>query len=1074
MKKLKLILGVFCSVAFSIYGYSSTVSITEITKLDTTATMEISKETQTIEVSGTVSDTEGPLPGVNILVKGSSKGTQTDFDGNFSISVENEKAVLIFSYVGYKTQEITVGNKTSINVILEADIAGLDEVVVVGYSTKTRGELTGSVSTIGSEAIEQSSSKDVAKSLAGRASGLIISDRGGYPGAGNGAGGNTNDDATTILIRGKSTLGNNSPLILIDGIPSGSFSQLAPQDIASLTVLKDGAAAIYGSRAANGVILITTKRGKSGKPKINFSSTLNFSSFTVRPSLMSSEQFAIYRNEIAERNGDALPFTQEEINNYASGSDPLNFPNTDWVDLTFADTAPESRNSLSISGGTENVKYFVSGDFIDQKGMYRSRDLGFKQHQLRTNIDVNITDNFKFGVDVAGRFGKTEEPGVNDSNIYKLIFTIPPTEIGVYPNGLPARGGDEGNPVITSSNASGFVKTISNTLTSRFTVDWGLDSLLEGLSVKGFAGLRRLNNDTKSWYTPWTYYVPDGSGGFDTAIGSNQQGTLRTLRESFWKFDEQIYNARLHYSNVFGDHSVNAFIGMERLNSNTRNFFAEKRGGFPDPGNGELFQGSTENQASNGSSSEFARQDYFGSLSYDFQKKYFIDLTIRHDGSSNFGPGNRFGTFPSVAVSWALHKESFMENISWLDALKIRASWSEMGNDRIGPNQFLSLFDYGTDNGTANPLNAPIPNYYVFGENGTFSNAYRLARIANPDITWETADMKNLGFNFSLFGNRLNGDINYFYQKRSGILITRGAEIPDFIGLTGNQLPAENLGVTKNFGFEFELSWADRIGKVDYNIGANFSQARNEVVFLAEPANVSPFLKREGRPIDSYIVYPTAGIFRDQAQVDATDVKLDGTVEGEPIYLDTDDDGSIGAGDRVRTDTSNIPEIQYGIYGGLNYQGFNFNFLLQGQAEAETLVFFDQDGAKPDFVFNNRWTPNNRNASYPRAFAPGDQYSGVQSEGPTSDVNAGFQGADLYYQDASFLRLKEVELGYTLTKEKIKLGDLKIFVRGFNLLTMFSDIYDMGLDPEATGYNNFRSATYTPLKTYTVGLNFSF
>ncbi|WP_246146921.1 SusC/RagA family TonB-linked outer membrane protein [Seonamhaeicola marinus] len=1037
---------------------------------DTDNTIKTNKPVQEITVSGTVSDASGPLPGVNIVVKGTSQGTQTDFDGNYSLSVDSN-ATLVFSFLGYKTKEVAVGGNAKVDVILEEDVAGLDEVVVVGYSTKKRGELTGSVSTIQSEAIEQSSSKDIAKSLAGRASGLIISDRGGYPGAGNGQPGNTDDDATTILIRGKSTLGNNAPLILIDGIPQASFSQLAPQDIASLTVLKDGAAAIYGSRAANGVILITTKRGKSGKPKINFSTSYNVSSFTRQPKLMSSAQWATYQNEIAGYEGNALPYSEADIAAYASGDDPINFPSTDWADLTFADSSPESRTSLSISGGTDKVKYFVSGDFQDQKGMYRSGALKFKQHQIRSNIDINLTDDFKLGVDISGRFGNTRQPGVDDNNIYKLIFNTVPIEVGRYPNGLPARGSDEGNPILTSSNESGFVKTISNNLQGRFSIDYNLNKLVDGLSVKGFAGVRRLNTDTKNWYSPWTYYELVGDE-YEPRIGSNQRGTNRILRESFWKFDEQIYNIRLHYSNSFGDHSVSAFVGHERLNSNTRQFFAEKTGGFPNPATGELFQGNNDDrQLSSGQSSEFARQDYFGSFSYDFKKKYFIDFTIRHDGSSNFGPGKRFGTFPSVALSWELGKEAFLENVDWITSLKLRGSWSEMGNDRIGANQFLSLYNYGSTN-----LNTAFPNYYVFGDGGNFYNTYTLSRIANTDVTWETAEMKNVGLNFSLFDGRLNGDINYFFQDRSGILVNRSGNIPAFVGLQNSQIPPENIGATKNYGWEFELSWADQLNdNFSYNLGANFSQAKNEVISLPEGDNISPLMRQQGLPIDSYIMYRTNGVFRDQAQIDATDVKLGNPQPGDINYVDSNGDGAINAEDRVRVASSNIPQIQYGIYGGFNYKALSFNFLLQGQAEAETLVYFaETPGAVPEFVFNNRWTPNNTNAAFPRAFAPGDAQNAPISEGPATATNSGFQGADLWYQDASFLRLKEVEIGYTLSKDKIGLGDLKLFVRGFNLLTMFSDIYDLGLDPEATGYNSFRNATYTPLKTYTVGLNFSF
>jgi TonB-linked SusC/RagA family outer membrane protein len=1015
-----------------------------------------SKDIPQQSISGVVSDANGPLPGVNVQIKGTTTGTVTDFDGKYTISINSKNAVLVFSYVGYTTKEVAAGTNTTVNIILEEDTAKLDEVVVVGYTTRKRGELTGSVSTINSAEIESTSNKDVAKSLAGKVSGLIISDRGGYPGS--------NDDIT-LLIRGKSTLGNNAPLILIDGITAGqgSFSQLSPQDIASISILKDGAAAIYGTRAANGVILVTTKRGKSGKPRINLSTTYSSASFSATPNLMSSSQFAIYNNEIAERKGQTLPYTQADINNFASGSDPLNFPNTDWSDLTFANSAPETRTSLSISGGSETVKYFVSGDVTDRKGMYASGDLGFKQNQIRSNLDIDITENFKIGVDLSGRFGKTTEPGVEASFIYKHIYTNEPTLVGLYPNGLPSGVGLENgaNPYVMSSNESGFVKRTDNDLRSRFSYDWDLNSLVEGLSFNGYAGVRRMNNDEKSWYTPWTVYAyDDTTGEYLASTGFSQRGNERILNESFWKFDETLLNATIRYATTFNeDHAVSGFIGYEQQTSKSRNFWAQRRG-FPTANHSELFAGSDEGQQSSGSSSEAATVSYFGSLSYDFMKKYFVDFTLRRDGSSNFGPGKRFGTFPGVALGWAINKESFMKNVSWLNALKLRASYAEMGNDRIAPFQYLTRYNYGGE------VNAARPNYYVFGVAGTSYNGYTSANVPNPDVTWETAFMKNIGLSFTVLNNRLSGDINYFHQKREGILVTRAEAIPDAAGLT---LPAENIGKVNNFGLELEMAWKDKIGKVDYNIGFNFTQAKNEVKYLAEAADTPDALKREGKPLDSYVIYPTGGIFRDQAQVDATAVKLAGTVEGEPYYLDTNDDGVINSKDRIRKFTSNVPEIQYGIAGGLNYENFNFNFLFQGQANAEMLVFFDQNGAKPDYVFNERWTPTNRNAMYPRSFGAGDAYSSNLSGNADN-----FEGADFWLRDASFLRLKEIELGYSFSKDKIKIGDLKVFVRGFNLLTMFSDVYKLGLDPEATGYNNFRDATYPSLKTYTFGVNFSF
>ena len=1013
-----------------------------------------------INVSGTITDAadNSPLIGVTVLIQGSSTGAITDIDGSYSISVPDANAVLAFSYTGYENQEIVVGDQRVIDLNMSTSSTALEEVVVVGYTTRKRGELTGSVSTVSNEDLERTPNKDLAKSLSGRVPGLIVNDRGGYPGS-------TDDDDITLLIRGKSTLGNNAPLILIDGIPAASFSHLSPADIESLSVLKDGAAAIYGARAANGVILITTKRGKSGKPEINFSSIYTQSTLSSIPKLMSSEQFAIYENESAERNNFVAPYTQEDINNYAAGTDPIRYPNTDWYDATFADYSPEWRNTISVSGGSDKVNYFVSGDHISQEGLYESGDLKFEQYQIRSNIDIWLHKTFKVGVDLSGRFGERNEPGVDDGFIYKHIYTNEPTEVVTYPNGLPGWGGENGaNPFIMASNESGNVKRIDNNLRSRLSFDWKLDWLTEGLSVNGYAGIRRWNTDTKDWYTPWTVYTfQEGTNEYVPQKGFQTTGSaVRTLRETFWKFDELMLNTTIRYDRSFGEHTVRGFVGTERFTSEQREFWAERRT-FPSDDRPELFAGSDEGQVSNGGSAEWARLNYFGSLSYDFNKKYFVDLTLRHDGSSNFGPGKRFGTFPGVAVAWSIGDEAFMDATdSWLDALKLRASWAIMGNDRIDPFQFLTRYNFGSDPSV--PGETTQPNYYVFGTNGTRLNGYASANVPNPDITWETADMRNIGLNFALLDYKLTGDINYFYQKREDILVARNASIPDAAGIT---LPQENLGKVDNFGWEFQLGWSDNIGDINYNFGANLTQAKNEIVFMDEAVDVPDALKQEGFPMDSYIVYPTAGIFRDQAQVDATAAKLDGTTEGEPIYVDTNGDGVIDAADRIRIYSSNVPEIQYGIFGGLSYKGFDFNFLLQGQAKAEMMVFFDQAGSKPEFVFTDRWTMDNRDASYPRAFVQGDPYSGLLNPDQA-------QGADIYIRDASFLRLKEIELGYTLTQDQVKFGNLRVFVRGFNVLTMFSEIHDLGLDPEAARYNNFRNSTYPSLKSYSVGVNLNF
>ena len=383
-----------------------------------------------------------------------------------------------------------------------------------------------------------------------------------------------------------------------------------------------------------------------------------------------------------------------------------------------------------------------------------------------------------------------------------------------------------------------------------------------------------------------------------------------------------------------------------------------------------------------------------------------------------------------------------------------------MGNDRIAGFQFLTKYAYG------GPENAPRPNYYFFGTNGTRYQGFASAETPNPDITWETAKMTNYGLNFTMFNYKLSADVNYFYQKREGILIQRNASIPDYVGLT---LPDENLGKVDNYGWEFQLGWNDEIGEVSYNLGVNYTLAQNEIVFMDEAENVPDQLKQEGFPMDSRVLYLTNGLFRDQEQVDAAAVKLAGTVEGEPYYIDTNEDGVISAGDRVRRHTSPIPQVQYGFLGGLSYRGFDFNFLFQGQAKADMLIAFEGIN-RPEFYFTERWTPENRDARYPRAYTTVTNYSGNQS----SDIGNP-EMADLFYHDASFLRLKEVELGYTFSKDRIKVGSARVFLRGMNLLTLFSDVFnDYGLDPEAGDYLDFRFSQYSGLKSYSMGVNLTF
>lgn len=1001
-----------------------------------------------LTVSGTVKDNAGrPLTGVTVSVKGVSQVTTTNAKGQYTIANVPENATLVFSFVGRKTQEVPVAGLSTIDVVLEEDAKSMDDVVVVGYSTKKRGEVTGSVSTINSETIEKTSGTNLTKSLAGLAPGLIVNDRGGYPGAGDA-------DAVSILIRGKSTLNNNAPLFVVDGVPSNSISFLAPTDIASITVLKDGAAAIYGARAANGVILVTTKRGKSGKPQFEFNATQTLSAFTRVPEYMDSWQYATYNNETNARYGNPLRFTADDIQKFRAGNDPINYPNTDWYDLTMREWAPESRYGLSARGGSENMKYFVGANTFNQTGQFASNALKFQQHQIRGNVDLKVNKFVDFGVDLFGSVAKRKQPGSNIGRIYKHLTVNLPTSVGQFPNGLYGVGAENGNnPRVMSSSASGFDNQSNSELRARFTSKIDLSFLLKGLSANGTATFTQRKSDGKLFHNTWdTYRYNANTQTYDRVPGFDfTTGNFLSLEESFDKYDEEYYSGQLNYAGTFGDHSVSSFVAFEQISGRSRNFSAYKRD-LISADHPDLFAGGDAGAQSTGSSNEFGRLNYFGSVSYDFRKKYLIDFTLRRDGSSNFGEGNQFGTFPGVSAGWVISKESFMESTgNWLNMFKLRASWALMGNDRVPAFQYLTRYNFG---GTPNAL---YGNYYIFGETPARVNTFLSANVPNPDITWEMADMKNVGLNFGLFKNKLTGDFNYFYQKRTDILVQRNASVPAYTALI---LPQENIGKVNSYGFELELTYRNRTGDINYYVGGNLTQAKNRVIFLDEAANVPEWRKREGRPLDSYVIYPSDGLFKDQEDVDKTVAKLAGTKPGDVKYIDTDGDGAITANDQIRKFSSAVPEIQYGVFGGLEYKGFELTVLFQGQANAEIPILFDGEGSRPQFLFDQRWKPENPNARYPRAYISSDVYNARLS--------------DVWLHNAAFVRLKNVELAYTFPTEKVKIAGIKVFVRGTNLLT-FDKIKH--LDPEASTYttqNSFSGGDYGPLKTVSFGANIQF
>jgi TonB-dependent starch-binding outer membrane protein SusC len=998
-------------------------------------------------IEGRVVDHEGqPLPGVTVIVKGTTQGAVSNNDGEYSLSGIPEDATLVFSFVGMRTQEVVVGGQTTINVTMEEESIGLEEVVAIGYGTRTRGELTGAVSTIQTEEIVRTSTNNLSKSLAGKVPGLTVLDRGGYPGE---------EGTVDLLIRGRSTLGNNEPLVVIDGVPGGDFSHLAPDDIESFSILKDAAAAIYGARAANGVILITTKRGKLGKLTVNITHTNQIQAFTRTPQYMNSYQFTTYRNEVEARYNSPQPYSDEDVINFRDSDDRVAYPNTDWHDLTLHDWANQMRSAVSISGGTDAVRYFINGDFLNQGGQYRSGDLSFKQYQLRSNIDIKVNDWIALGVDLYGSSGKEIQPGASRTWIFRHFQLAFPTEVGQYPNGLYGIAAEDGaNPAVLSSFQSGFVDERNSELRSRFKLDLNLDFITEGLDFHANTTIIQRNSDTKNFQKPWIVYGYDPTTDeYIPQEGFNfNSGQFMSVEESFSKYNEEYYNIQLNYDRTFSDeHTLRAFVAMEQMEWRTREFSAYKRdlisAELP-----SLFAGSDDGQRSTGFDQERGRLNYFGSLGYNFKRKYLLDFTLRYDGSDNFPKGKRFGTFPGVQAGWVISEEPFLKEPDFISHLKLRASWAKMGNDRIPGFGYLNTYRYGGN------LPSAYHNYYIFGESPTQVNTFFNNNVANPNITWEEAISQNIGLEFGLFGGKLNGDFNYYWGNRSNILTQRNASIPDYTAL---QLPRENLGEVNNWGYEIELRFADSVGEdFSYNIGGNFSNSKNEIVFLDEPPDVPEWRTQEGRPLGSFLVYPTDGLYSSQAEIDADPAARAGTLPGDVKYLDTDGNGEITGNDRIRTNFSNVPEIIYAVNTGLKYKNFDFNVLFQGQTNAQINISFDDEGNRPDILFNQRWTPENTNARYPRAYATKDAFN------TKSDATQ-----ETWLHDASFLRLKDMQIGYNLPKNLIKgFPDTRLFLRGSNIFT-WDKLKEWNLDPEMPGYQGNSPNAYQPLKTWTIGVN---
>jgi TonB-linked SusC/RagA family outer membrane protein len=1004
---------------------------------DKTLTIPVVEE-ESYPIQGRVLDESGEgMPGATVIIKGTALGTITDVNGDFSIDLPDEAEILVVTFVGYEPQEIKIDkSKTSMVIQMKLDLESLDEVVVVGYGQQKKESITGSVARMDNRELTQTKTANIANNLAGRLPGLVINARGGQPGQEN----------MEIYIRGKGTFGNAQPLYVIDGVANrGTFERLNPEDIESISVLKDASAAIYGAQAANGVILITTKRGENGKPTLKYSNSFALTQPARRQQLMDAVQYLTWIDEQNIRNSRPQIF-QNVIKDYRDGeNDPEVWGDTDWWEESMDEWSPQFQHNLSLSGGNDAVKYFVSGQHLYQDAIYKGHEFDFSQSNLRSNIDIQATSFLNVGLDLAGRLehrtGRKDQ-GATESAI-RGVYAMAPFESPYYTNGL-LRKTSKGNPIPLLNGQAGGADYTTLTLNNKLSFDLSLNESIKGLSIIGFAAFDFRNIEKREIGKPYDIYFLNSDSEYDNLKDETGKISL------FQQFDEELsktYHARLNYSRTFGKNSISTFVAYEQ-NQVEGEYIGASRRELVSEDLPFLFTGSESNLNNDGQGWQSARVNYFGRFNYQYDEKYLLEFTLRRDGSQNFPKNGRFGTFPGVSVGWRISEERFLD-LDWVDELKIRGSFGILGNDRVEdingqPASFQYLNLYNINEG------------HVLGEGAALSTGLTPSSVANPNITWETAQKTNLGFDLSMRNGLLDLVFDAFYEERSDILARRNASVPLY---TGIELPNENIGKTINKGLEVSLLHRRKLGKdFNYRFGGQFTFTKNEIVFIDESPFVPSYQKLEGSPIDYLLVYQADGLYQNQEEIDGSPHFPDAK-PGDVKFVDINKDGQITNDDRILLDEGPTPKVVFGFQLGATWKGFELNAFLQGQAGAST-IYRPWDINQDSWYFENRWISESEtpNAKSPAAWD--------MSSSTIQNVST------IWVKSNDFLRIKNVELAYNFPDDwinKIKISNLRFFVSGFNLGFIYDSV--KLYDPESRSDTGWY---YPQQRVITTGLSATF
>ncbi|MFC0774198.1 TonB-dependent receptor [Terrimonas alba] len=1039
-------------------------------------------------IKGTVKDAAGnPIANVSVVVKGTTKGASSDENGNFSIDA-NEGDVLSISAVGFETIELTIGKGEMVNATLKQAERKLDEVIVVGYATQKKVTVTGSVTQVKGADLDKSPTVNLSNTLAGRLPGVTAMQRSGEPGY----------DGSTIRIRGTNTLGNSSPLIVIDGVPerSGGLERLNPADIESMSVLKDASAAIYGARAANGVILITTKQGKIGKPTVSYDINKGWLQPTVIPEMGNSSQYAELLNEqsmfqnvpyqewsaawqafkttgsYTKLDGNKVNayYTPDDIKKFADGSSPLTHPNTDWYKTVFKDWSGQQQHTLQVSGGSENVKYLTSLGYQQQDAYYKNSATGYKQYDIRLNLEAKVNKYITTTIGITGREEYRFFPTSSAGAIFRMLVRGKPTEIAVWPNGLPGPDIENGeNPVVITTGATGYDRNRRDYIQTNGQIDI-TNPWIKGLKLTLQGAADKYIGRTKRFATPWSLYTWDKVS-FE-ADGVTPKLT-RTVRSTFT--DPQLTQsdeaelrtnlvAMLNYDRTFAaDHTVGVMAGVQRETREGDNFFSFRRN-FISPNLDVLNVGGTAQQNVGGTAYERTRLSYFGRAAYNFREKYLAEFLWRYDGSYIFPESGRFGFFPGVLVGWNITKEDFMQSISFLNNLKLRASYGQMGNDQVEFNGVLQEYAF-------------LPLYALGTRvvNGQVVRSLIEPRVPNLDFTWEVANNANIGLEGAILDNKVFFEFDVFKNEREQILIPRTGSTPQSSGIS-EKLPPVNAGRVNNSGFEFNVGYNGQVSDVVFRVSVNGAYTKNKVMFWDENPGVPAHQRATGHPFGTngyaFLAYQYDGVFKDAAEIAANTIDYsaatNGLRPGDMKFKDISGpdgkpDGKITSLDQVRLDKTRDPKFTGGLNINVSYKSFDLSALFQGAAGGFQLINFNETGEFGNWLnysYNNRWSVDNPSSEHPRLVSRTNTY-----------YTGGFRNNTYWLRNNNYLRFKNVELGYTLASDigrKIGISRFRVYVSGLNLVTWEKmKIWD----PEGTAENGY---IYPQSRILSVGARVTF